>query len=368
MQNIAVKCDKDIVSPGRKLSDNAILYGRSIPSIADQLYSKENWTPEKKTKQAQFVYDAVLNAFPGLRRSMNSAQKMAHDLGYVETILGRRRHIPDMMLPKFEFIPMVGYVNPDVDPLDPTTFTNDSEIPKRIKDALYKELTSYKYFGQVAKRIKQLAEQDHIKVINNNFKITEASRQCMNSVVQGSAAELTKMAILRVESDPVWKELGGRVLVPVHDELIAEVPIEHWKEGGERLSQLMCEAASFLPFAIKCDVTTSYRWYGLEYPCPYTKTSDPDTVEPDEVKYIQYHLFEVGYDLPVIKGPNGEKPEGDEALGISGKITDEYNNAIFDYCNRYNICKEKFLHHIETKVHTGYAPESEENNEVYHKR
>ena len=162
-----------------------ILYGRSIPSIADQLYSKENWTPEKKTKQAQFVYDAVLNAFPGLRRSMNSAQKMAHDLGYVETILGRRRHIPDMMLPQFEFTPMVGYVNPDVDPLDPSTFTNDSEIPKRIKDSLYKELTSYKYFGQVAKRIKQLAEQDHIKVINNNFKITEASRQCMNSVVQG---------------------------------------------------------------------------------------------------------------------------------------------------------------------------------------
>ena len=337
--------------------DNTILYGRSIPSIADQLYSKESWTPEKKIKQAQYVYDAVLDAFPGLRRAMNSAQKTAHDLGYVETILGRRRHIPDMMLPKYEFSPMPGYINPDIDPMDPSTFTAEPEIPQRIKDALYKELTSYKYFGQVAKRIKSLSEDHHIKVTNNQFKITEASRQCMNSIIQGSAADLTKLAILRVESDPMWRELGGRVLVPVHDELIAEAPIEHWKEAGERLSQLMCEAASFLPFAIKCDVTTSYRWYGLEYPCPYPKTDDIDTVEPDEIKYIQYHLFEVGYDLPVIKGPNGEKPEGDEALGVNGVITDDYLNAISDYINRYKICKDEFIHHIEVKVHTGYAPE-----------
>lgn len=334
-----------------------ILYGRSIPSIADQLYSHENWTVEKKNKQAQFVYDSVLNAFPALRKFMVSAQKMAHDKGYVETILGRRRHIRDMMLPEYEFKPMDGYVNPDIDPLDPSTFTGNDGIPQRIQDALYKELTGYKYFGQKTKRIKQLAEEDKIKVISNSYKIQEASRQCVNSIIQGSAAELTKMAMLKVEHDPVWNNLGGRVLVPVHDEFIAEVPIEHWKEGGERLAQLMCEAANFLPFSIKCDVTTSYRWYGLEYPCPYPEAKDVDTEEPDEVKYIQYHLFEVGYELPVFKGPNGEKPEGNEALGVNGRITDEYLSYIQDYCNRYNIQKDQFLHHIHTKVHTGYTPD-----------
>lgn len=334
-----------------------ILYGRSIPSIADQLYSHEQWSDEKKVKQAQFVYDSVLAAFPALKKFMISAQKMAHDKGYVETILGRRRHIRDMMLREFEFQPMPGYVNPDIDPLDPSTFTGNDGIPQRIQDALYKELTGYKYFGQKAKRIKQLAEEEHIKVINNSHKIQEASRQCVNSIIQGSAAELTKMAMLKVEADPVWQKLGGRILVPVHDEFIAEVPIEHWKEGGDRLAQLMCEAANFLPFSIKCDVTTSYRWYGLEYPCPYPETDNVDTEEPEEVKYIQYHLFEVGYELPVFKGPNGEKPEGNEALGVNGRITDEYLSYIQDYCNRYNIQKDQFLYHIHTKVHTGYTPD-----------
>lgn len=167
---------------------------------------------------------------------------------------------------------------------------------------------------------------------------------------------MTKLAILKVENDPEWKRLGGRVLVPVHDELIAEVPIENWKEGGERLSQLMCEAASFLPFSIKCDVTTTYRWYGLEYPCVYTEPKSIHTEDADEIKWIQYHLFESGYELPVIKGPNGEKPEGDEALGVNGVITDEYKLCITHYCNRYNITESDFINHIHTTVHTGYEP------------
>lgn len=167
-----------------------ILYGRSIPSIADQLYSHEDWSDDKKIKQAQYVYDSVLNAFPALREFMISSQAFAKKYGYVETILGRRRHIPDMMLPDFEFAPMPGYVNPDVDPLDINTLEGKDEIPQRIRDALYKELTSYKYFGQVAKRIKQLAENDKIKVINNRYKISESTRQVVNSIIQGEPNRL----------------------------------------------------------------------------------------------------------------------------------------------------------------------------------
>ncbi len=121
---------------------------------------------------------------------MINSQKFAKKYGYIETILGRRRHIPDMMLPEFEFLPMPGYVNPDIDPLDISTLDCGNEIPKRIQIALYKELTSYKYFGQVAKRIKSLAENDHIKVINNKFKISEATRQVVNSIIQGEPNRL----------------------------------------------------------------------------------------------------------------------------------------------------------------------------------
>ncbi len=163
--------------------------------------------------------------------------------------------------------------------------------------------------------------------------------------------------MLKVENDPEWNAMGGRILVPVHDELIAEVPIEHWKEGGERLSKLMCEAASFLPFSIKCDVTTTYRWYGLEYPCPYTKPQSLSSLtEESEINWVLYHLFEVGYELPVYKGPDGKKPEGDAALGISGIMSETAWSCVHDYCKRYGITEVDFISHIQTKVHTGSAP------------
>lgn len=331
-----------------------ICYGRSVPSIAEQLFgTNDSMSEEQKVKEAQKVYDSVLNAFPNLRSAMFNAQKSARDRGYVETILGRRRHIPDMQLPEFEFVPLSGYVNPDIDPLDPSTLTNKDKIPKRVVDKLYEEFSGYKYFGQIAKRTRELYEEEHIKVINNRPKITEATRQCLNSIIQGSAAEQTKLAMLMLENNEEWRRIGGRLILPVHDELIAEVPIDNWKKGGELLSKIMCDAASFLPFPSKCDVTTTIRWYGLEYPCPYSKPTSVDTDQEDEVKWIQYHLVDLEYSLPVFKEADGSKPKGDAASGVNGKITDEYKHAIQDYLNRYKLQPDEFINHIENKVIKG---------------
>ena len=158
-----------------------ICYGRSVNTIAEQLYSKENISDEEKVKKAQKVFDSVLLAFPALRTLMNGAQAHAREFGYVETILGRRRHIPDMTLPKFEFRAEPGYVNPDIDPLDITTLDNQETIPSRIIQQLTQEFESYKYFGQRVKRTKELKEE-HIRVIDNTRKIGDASRKCVNCV------------------------------------------------------------------------------------------------------------------------------------------------------------------------------------------
>lgn len=330
-----------------------ICYGRSVPSIADQIYGKDKtMSEEEKVKKAQKVYDSVLNAFPKLKSAMLNAQKCAREDGYVQTILGRRRHLPDMQLPEFEFKAMPGYVNPDIDPLDISTLQNKSSIPDRVVKSLTKEFKSYKYFGQIARRTRELHEEK-IKVINNRPKINDATRQCLNSIIQGSAADQTKLAILLLENDPEWKSIGGRLLVPVHDELICEVPIEHWKRGGELLSSLMCKAAEFLPFPSKCDVTTTLRWYGLEYPCPYSRPNSLDNLIADEVKWVQYMLTEMEYQLPVILEPDGSKPRGDAALGVNGVITEDYLSAIQDYINRYNISKDEFIEHIYKKVVEG---------------
>lgn len=328
-----------------------VLYGRSIPSIADQLYGKrDDMTDEQKQKAAQKVFDAVMNAFPGLRNLMINTQNHASQYGYTETILGRRRHLPDMQLPEFEFKAMKGYVNPDVDPLDVSTLENRDEIPKHVVDDLKKEFGKYKYYGQIAKRTKQLYEEEHIRVINNRPKINDATRQCVNSVVQGSAADLTKMAILNLCNNKRWQEIGGRLLVPVHDELITEVPEQYAEEGAKILSDCMCGAASFMPFPITCDVETSYRWYGMEYPCPYPKPESLTDYKSDEIKWIQYHLVEMEYKLPVYKDENGEKPRGDAAKGVNGVESPEMKADIDDYIKSRHISLEEFIDYIEKEV------------------
>lgn len=333
-----------------------ICYGRSVVTIAEQLYGKDkDMSDEEKVKKAQNVYDSVLMAFPALRTLMNGAQSCAKQKGYVETILGRRRHIPDMQLPEFEFVAMQGYVNPDIDPLDISTLDNRESIPERIVKQLTEEFKSYKYFGQIAKRTKELREQK-IKVVNNRFKITEASRRCVNSIIQGSAAEQTKMAMLLIDNDPEWNRIGGRLLVPVHDELIAEVPMEHWEEGAKLLSGMMCKAANFLPFDSKCDVEVTYRWYGLAFPCKYPQPTSMNNLSKDEIKWVQYHLFECGYVLPKLKEHPDDELKGDAASGVNGIVSPEYEAAIQDYLKHYNISLDKFIDHIHTKVHEGIIP------------
>ena len=328
-----------------------ITYGRSTKTVGEQLFGKnKEMTDDEKTKAAQNVYDAVLGAFPNLDQFMHKCQNDARKNGYVETILGRRRHIRDMQLKPYEFRAGKGYINPDIDPLDQKTLKKKNELPERVVKALEKEFSRYKYKGQIYKRIKQLEEEDHIKVINNTKKITDATRQCVNSVIQGSAAELTKIALLKIFNNEEWHQLGARVLLPVHDELIAEVPIRNAKRAGELLGGLMSEAGSFLPFTINCDVTTTYRWYGLDCPCPYTKPTSLENLSEDEIRWVQYQLFECEYILPVFNDPDGKKPIGDAALGINGVQTDVMDNAIKDYIIRNHITENEFIDHIEDKV------------------
>lgn len=335
-----------------------ISYGRSTVTIGEQLFGRNHeMSDEDKTKAAQHVYDSVLNAFPDLKRIMQYAQDCARTKGYTETILGRRRHLPDMQLPKFEFKAMPGYVNPDVDPLDVSTLQNSSEIPERIVNQLTQEFSNLKYYGQVVKKTKELRDQK-IRVINNTRKITDATRQCLNAIIQGSAADLTKMAILNLEYNERWHQIGGRLLVPVHDELICEVPVDFYEEGRQLLKDAMEGAGNFLPFPITCDVETTLRWYGMSYPCEYDtpasfSLSELSTLSKSEISWIQWHLIECEYQLPTFPDENGEAPIGDAAKGVNGIVSDELISYIKDYMNTYNVTDESFISHIDKLVTKG---------------
>ena len=74
---------------------------------------------------------------------------------------------------------------------------------------------------------------------------------------------MSKIAGINLFSNARLKELGFRLLIPVHDELIAECPQENVKECSKRFAELMSRAAmSRLTIPIKCDVELTKSWYG----------------------------------------------------------------------------------------------------------
>jgi hypothetical protein len=116
----------------------------------------------------------------------------------------------------------------------------------------------------------------------------------------------------------------------------------------------MSEAGSFFPFTISCDVTTTHRWYGLSYPCIYEEPSADDILDENlpesKISWIQYHLFEMEYSLPIIPNADGSKLEGDAALGVNGIWSEALKTYIDDYVQRYHIEPKDFVVHIKDKV------------------
>lgn len=243
-----------------------VLYGRGVPSIAEQLYGTPKNDKEKKafTKKAQIIKDSVFKGFPAIPKFEEDSLEMGRELGYVTTLWGRKRRLPDLQLPTYEFMWKDG-APPDDDLLDFDFMNapeyNTNEIPEDIIDYYWDKLDRA-YFKEKQK-IKEEALREGIEIKFNDLKIADAQRQCVNARIQGSAADMSKLAMILVGNDKRLKELGFRLLIPVHDELIAECPEENAKECSERFAKLMSEAAkSKLEIPIKCDVEITRAWYG----------------------------------------------------------------------------------------------------------
>lgn len=224
-----------------------------MKSIAEDL----NTTEEKATE----IYNAVLNNIGGLRRFMEYSQEFCRQYGYVETKWGRRRHIPDMMLPKFEV------TNNGMKNFDP--FFDSEELgvvddTEKLRRQYLNELMNAKY-KQQKENIKAKAEKDGFKVKENTRKIEDAIRQVVNARVQGSAADQTKIAMRLIGNNQKLKELDFNMVLLVHDEIIAECPFITAHDAIPIFKQCMLDAAKDLRSGAACDETSALAWYGKDF-------------------------------------------------------------------------------------------------------
>lgn len=230
-----------------------ICYGKTMKSIAEDLGVSE----EKATE----IYNAVLTNISGLRHFMEYSQAFCKQYGYVETKWGRRRYIPDMQLEPYE-LTTTGTKN--FDPFFDSEELGIIDDTEKLKRHYIQELLNAKYKQQKDK-IKKKAEDDGFTIKENTRKIEDATRQVVNARVQGSAADQTKIAMRLIGNNETLKKLHFKMVLLVHDEIIAECPFITAHEAIPIFKQCMLDAAKDLRSGAACDETSALSWYGKDF-------------------------------------------------------------------------------------------------------
>lgn len=234
-----------------------LMYGRGVESVAEQI--------GKSKKEAEEIINKFFDNFPNVKKWIDDTNNNAKKNGYVEDYYGRRRRLPDLFLPKYE-VTLKGKSN-SLTKFNPLL---GSKLLITGKTSPLIEKYENKINNMTERRgIKNLIEQaskEGVIIKDNSNKIAQAERQCVNARVQGGAATMSKKAMMRVHNDKILNELGFRLLIAVHDELIGECPEENADKAAERLSEVMISAAAedvIVPMS--CDADISSVWYEESY-------------------------------------------------------------------------------------------------------
>ncbi len=234
----------------------ALTYGMGPSTLAKRI--------NKTNQEAQEIFDNFFKSFPKVEELINSSKEFLRTHGYVEDWAGRRRHLTDYFLNPYEatykdpetiiaktFNPILGCENR---PLMDDTLT--SWIFKARNTRNNKE------FDQLAKE----AAAAGILLTANTGRIAQAERQCLNARIQGSAASLTKLAMIQIHNSQELRDLDAKLVMTIHDEVMLECPALYAEQASEILPRIMIDAAApYIDVPMKCDPAVESRWYTSEY-------------------------------------------------------------------------------------------------------
>lgn len=234
-----------------------LMYGRGVPSIAEQM--------KISTQEAQKIIDDFYAEFPKVKEFVDFAQTFARDYGFVETAWGRKRRLSDMQLPPIEIKPCIKSYSDNFDPFafDATeSIPQDDYVPGEVYRKYYTLLNRARG-RQQQQKVKELAEQEGYTIKDNRGFIEDAKRQCVNSIIQGSAADMTKLTMIKIFNDEELNKLGYKLIIPVHDEVLGICPRENAKAVRDRLEYIMVHIVDGkFKIPMKCDIEVTERWYG----------------------------------------------------------------------------------------------------------
>ena len=148
-------------------------------------------TGVSRKEAAEFI-DKYFRTYPGVKRFMDRSAAEGADRGYAETLMGRRRYLPELKSPK----------------------------------------APIREFGK---------------------------RAAMNTPVQGTAADIIKLAMVRIDRALREAGLQSRLILQVHDELLLECPPEEADRAAELLREAM-EGAIELSVPLVAEVHRGGNW------------------------------------------------------------------------------------------------------------
>jgi len=158
-------------------------------------YGLEQATELSREEASQFIA-AYFEKYPGVRQYLEATKEQARKLGYVQTLLGRRRPIPEI----------------------------DSRN-RQVREA--------------------------------------AERMAINMPVQGTSADIIKVAMIKIDQEMLRRQLKSKMLLQVHDDLLFEVPEEELEEMQKLVPEIMSTALE-LSVPLKVDMKMGKNWGEME--------------------------------------------------------------------------------------------------------
>jgi len=154
-------------------------------------------TTDLTLAEAENFVKAYFQKFPGIKKYLDVIRRQAAEIGYVETLLGRRRYFPTLM------------------------------------------------------------SKQNVQIKNRE------EREAINAPIQGTAADIMKIAMIKIPPVLKSKGLKAKMLLQVHDELVLEVPKKEIDETAKVVQKTMANAYE-MSIPLETEARAGKSWGEME--------------------------------------------------------------------------------------------------------